>query len=100
MSVQRAQFEIPSTEFLEWIAYLDEEEISRFNRREKEDYYLAQIAAEIRQSYVKERVKIETFLIKFEKVKELVKPKKTVEERTKKAQAFWSAVLKLTKRKK
>ncbi len=86
---------------MEWIAYLDEEEISRFNRREKEDYYLAQIAAEIRQSYVKERVKIETFLMKFEEVKELVKPKKTVEERTKRAQAFWSVVvLKLPKRKK
>jgi len=94
MSVQRAQSEITSTEFVDWVAYLDDEEINGFCR---EDYYLANIAAEIRRSYVKEpmRVKLEDFLMKFRSDSKLRKPKKkmNIEERTKKAKAFWGALL-------
>jgi len=96
MSVSRAQYEISSTEFLEWITYLDEDA----NRFHREDYYLAQIAAEIRRSFVKEpiKVKIESFLMKFkrkEKAKKLSK-----EERTKRAKAFWGVILKHPKKRK
>lgn len=99
MSLQRAQFEITSTEFVNWIAYLDDEEENRFHR---EDYYLAQIAAEIRRSYVKDprSVKIESFLMKFERKVKPKKSKMTMKERTKKAKAYWSALMGVPKRKK
>ena len=97
MSVQRAQFEISSTGFLEWIVYLDADE-DRFHR---EDYYLANIAAEIRRSYVKDPMKVKTdsFLMKFKKDRKSRK-KLSIKERTKRAKVFWGAVLKFPKRKK
>ena len=97
MSVQRAQFEIPSSEFLEWIVYLDEEETNGFHR---EDYYLANIAAEIRRSYVKdpEKVVMKSFLMKFKKREK--KPKMTKEEATKRSKMFWGALLGRSGRKK
>ena len=63
MSVQRAQFEITSTEFLDWIVYLDAD-VNAFHR---EDYFLANIVAEIRRGNVKKGVitRVEDFLIKF-----------------------------------
>ena len=42
MSVQEAKARIPSTEFILWREYLRRE----YNRPRREDYYLAQIAAE------------------------------------------------------
>jgi len=94
MSVQRAKFEVTSTEFVGWVAYLDNEEMVNVS---KEDYYLANIAAEMRRSYVKhpERVKIESFLMKFKNVGQVSKPKtkKSKKERTKKAKAFWCGFL-------
>lgn len=52
-----------ATEFVEWIAYLDMD-VNAFHR---EDYYLAQIAAEVRRGRVKDpsRVRTEDLLIKF-----------------------------------
>lgn len=102
MSVQRAQFEITSTEFVDWVAYLDEEETNKVHR---EDYYFANIAAEIRRSYVKNpmKVKLESFLMKFKKSglnKSKKEPKMTKEERTKRAKTFWGALLKSPVRKK
>ncbi len=85
-----------STEFLEWVVYLNED-VNAFHR---EDYFLASIAAEVRCSYVKEpkRVKLSDFLIKF---KEKVKRKKvSIKERTKRSKAFWGTITGLTKRKK
>ncbi len=98
MSTQRAQFEIPSTEFMDWIAYLDDREINEFRR---EDFYLANIAAEIRRSYVKDpmSVKNESFLLKFKKGKSK-KIKTTMKEATRKAKMFWSALMMVPKRKK
>ena len=95
MSVQRAQQEITSAEFIEWIAYLDED-INRFHRQ---DYYLAQIAAEIRRSFVKNpvKIKISSFLMKF-KGKEKVE-KLSIKEKTKRAKAFWGVMMKFPKRK-
>jgi len=99
MSVQRAQFEIPSTEYMEWIAYLDDRETNEFRR---EDYYFASIAAEVRRSYVKDpmKVKIESFLLKFRKAEKSKKTKTTIEERTKKAKMFWMGLMKTSGRKK
>jgi len=99
MSVQRAQFEIPSTEFVDWIVYLEDEETNRVHR---EDYYLANIAAEIRRSYVKDpaKVRLESFLMKFTKKDESEKPKMTKKERTKRAKTFWMTLLKFPKKKK
>jgi len=100
MSVQRAQFEITSTEFVDWVVYLDDEEINGFHR---EDYYLANIAAEVRRSYIKDptKVRTESFLMKFKKKDEIERPvKMTREERTKRAKSFWGAVLKSPVRKK
>ena len=64
MSVQKAQFEITSTEFLDWIVYLNEE-VNSFHR---EDFYLAQIASEIRRSWSNKpnKIKLENFLMKLD----------------------------------
>jgi len=99
MSVQRAQFEITSTEFIDWITYLDDEE---GNRIRKEDYYLANIAAEVRRSYVKNpaKVKLESFLMKFKGKDVSKRPKMTRKERTKRAKSFWGTLLKSPVRKK
>lgn len=63
MSLQRCQEETSSTQFLDWLAYLDWE-INAFHR---EDWFLAQIAQEVRRTISKdpEKVKIEGFLRKF-----------------------------------
>lgn len=64
MSIQRAQFEIPSSEFVDWIIYLDEEK----KKLKKIDYYLARIAAEIRLANINndKPVNIEDFLLVIE----------------------------------
>jgi len=98
MSTQRAQFEISSTEFMDWIVYLDDKEINEFRR---EDYYLANIAAEVRRSYVKDpmKVKIDSFLFNFKSEKK-EKKKMSIEERTKRAKSFWGAIVGSSVRKK
>lgn len=65
-----------SSEFAEWCAFMDQEDAESFRRQ---DYYLAQIAAEVRRSYVKrpETVKIEDLLLKFT---EEERPKRSPEE--------------------
>lgn len=92
MSVQRAQHEITSSEFLDWIVYLDED-INGFHRG---DYFLAQIAQEIRRSFVSEpdTVKLEPFLIKFETKKKEKKKKLTKEEATRRMKSYWGTILK------
>jgi len=94
MSVQKAQSEISSTEFVDWITYLDEQETKH---HQKLDYYLANIAAEIRRSYVKEpvKVKMEHFLLKFGKKKKMTK-----EEATRRAKTFFGLASKYPVRKK
>ena len=97
MSVQRAQHEIPSSEYMDWIAYLDGEDLESFRRQ---DYYLANLTAEVRRSYVKEpmKVRMESFLLKFQR-KGSDKPM-SIEERTKQAKSFWGALLKASRKKK
>ena len=66
MSVQRCQQETTSTQFLDWIEYL-EQDVNAFHR---EDYFLASIAREIcqvREMFSKKpkHIKLEWFLQKF-----------------------------------
>jgi len=78
------------TEFVDWITFLALEQ----ERDEKQDYYLAQIAAEVRRSFVADpkTVKVKDFLMtqksaKVDAAKE-VKPKS-------KSKSAWAAALKL-----
>jgi len=84
---------------MDWIAYLDDEELNGFHR---EDYYLANIAAEVRRSFVKDpaKIKMESFLIKFKKGAKLKRPKKTKEEKIRESKAFWMSLAGMPKRKK
>jgi len=58
---------ITHREFLNWLEFLDWD----YDRSSKQDYYLAQIAAEVRRSYVKHANKVKTkdFLLQIEKKK-------------------------------
>ena len=64
MSLQRCQTETTSTEFLDWQQYL----VQEINFPRKQDYYLAQIAAEVRRVMNKNpnSIKVEDLLMKFE----------------------------------
>ena len=93
MSVARLQAEISSSEFVDWIAYL-EKDINEFHR---EDYLFAQIAAEVRRSWVKNYNDVDPsdFLIKLEPKKE--KKKLTLEEASSKAKRFFGVSQKVIK---
>ena len=64
MSKQRCQTETTSTEFLDWMIYL-EQDVNAFHR---EDFFLANIAKSIIQANSKDpkSVKLKHFLLKFE----------------------------------
>jgi len=74
MSKQRCQEETTSTEFLQWIQYLDDQ-INAFHR---EDYFLANIAKVLVQANVKDpkKVKLEDYLVKFKKAIPVSRQKK------------------------
>lgn len=63
MSLQRCQEETTSTQFLDWLEYLKQS----VNIRRREDYYLANIATEVRRTIAKnpQNVKIDSFLLEF-----------------------------------
>ena len=73
-----------SREFVEWSIIVEESE-KEFT---KQDYYLAQIAAEVRRSFVKNpsKVLLKDFFLQFE---EKEKPKMTREQATTFAKAAW-----------
>jgi hypothetical protein len=84
-----------SGEFLRWKAFLDWEIDSAFHRQ---DYYLAQIAAEIRMGHVQNpgRVKIQDFLIRFtrpEKQSEVLTEEQK-KNRLAKSKAMWCGLAK------
>ena len=62
MPVGELKQRITFTEFLEWLEFLRRDE----ERNSKMDYYLSQIAAEVRRGWVKQAksVKVSDFLIK------------------------------------
>ena len=68
MSIDRVKMETSASQLVTWMYYLD----WRMNTPEKIDYYLAQIALEVRQSFTdlkKHKPKLEDFLLTF-KLKE------------------------------
>jgi len=74
-----------STEFVIWMEYL-ERDVNAFH---PENFYLAQIAAEIRRSFVKnpKQIRLKDFLLKFIMPEE---PKKlSIKERSKRMKRFW-----------
>jgi hypothetical protein len=78
-----------SMEFASWMHYL-EQEINDFHR---EDYYLAQIAAEVRRAFSKDpkSVKLKDLLLEFHPEEKKTKPmsKKT---RIQQSKNFWLAL--------
>lgn len=70
-TLQEVQEGTTSSEFVEWVRYL-ELEVNDFDRQ---DYYLAQIAAEIRRGNAKypRQIKVEDFVLKFKTESEIRK---------------------------
>ena len=68
MSPQRCMREHSSTDFIRAIKFMDDDA----NAFHREDYYLAQIAAEIKRSYVKtpSNVRLKDHILEFTKAKE------------------------------
>lgn len=92
--LQELQAKTTSTEFLEWTAYLEWDEVHGFHA---ERWYMASIAAEVRKGHVKnpKSVRIEDCLLKF-KVSHGSPRRVTeedVEERTKRSKMFWGAAI-------
>lgn len=89
MSLQRCQDETTSTQFIDWMTYL-EQDINAFHR---EDHFWANIAAEVRRSWVNspEKVKIKTFLLKFKRKRESKRAmtRKEAAERSKRKWFAW-----------
>jgi hypothetical protein len=85
MSVQRAQYEITSTEFNDWNVYLDE----AAKNPTRQDMLLANIALECRRSYVKNpwNVELKDFLKMFDMPDS---KKKTWKERASSAMGFFT----------
>lgn len=87
-----------STEFKDWIEFLDKYE---WKRTTATHYYLAQIAMEIRRGNVKEPddLKLESFLLKFEleeaankKVELPPTAQEALEERVARSKAVWFGI--------
>lgn len=72
------------TEFLEWLEFLRWEE----DRHTKSDYYMAQVAAEIRRSNVKNprKVRVQDFLLKSDPV---------IAKKSADSKKVWAAALKI-----
>ena len=91
--LQELQSKTTSTEFLDWIIYL-ELEPNTFHRL---DYYLAQIAAIIVKVNSKKNssVKLEDYILNFKSVTE---PKKlNWKERMKRSKDYWKSIVGLKK---
>ena len=93
MSLQRCQRETTSTEFLEWLEYVEQD----VEVPQRMDFYLAQIAAEIRRSMVRNpnSVKLENFLLNLTLRSKQHKPLTETEKqmRMARSKAAWYAVL-------
>ena len=92
-SISEAQDSISSTEFMKWIEFLRWKDTEEFNRQ---DFYLAQIAAVIQAGQVKNprSVTIKSMMLDFAKKKEKVnrkEPLEIAEERMDQSKNFWLA---------
>lgn len=94
MSLQRCQEETTSTQFLDWMEYL-EQDVNAFHR---EDYFLANIARLLQMAIAKnpEKVKLKHFLFEFvnKRIKKKEKPltKKKAAERMKSQFLAWAGI--------
>jgi len=91
MSVGQTKASVSSSEYLEWIHFLDKKDTNT----EKIEHYLAALTAEVRKSYVKhpQKVRVKDFLFKFVKKAEKIKKDLSIAERTSRAKLFWGALL-------
>lgn len=88
--------ETTSREFVDWNKYLAGELERELETRRKEDYYLAQIACEVRRANAKHpgQVKLEHFLLKFGKPAPTGKPtEEELARRTAVSKAHWAALM-------
>ena len=88
MSVQRVKQETTATELVTWIEYLRMDKEKTLDL-EKQDFYLAQIASEVRRSFVKSPLTVKTadFILDF-KAKKDKKPM-TREEAAAASKRYW-----------
>ena len=97
---QLCQLEVPSSEFVDWVKYYQGEEDRKWDPRYNPLFqYLAQVACEIRRSYVKHpgRVRLRDFLLKFDDSKTNHKPKpQTMEEASRESKAGFFGALGLS----
>lgn len=72
MSLDEVKAKTSSSQFILWMEYLDWDS----NAFDKQNYYLAQIAAEVRRSYIAKgaKVKIEDFILDFKRKDETPRP--------------------------
>lgn len=93
MSVQRCMTETTSSEFVDWVTFRRMD----MNNPSRIDYYLAQIAAEARRTYVKHpnKVKVTDFLLKFTPKKDANKPltAEEVQQRAQTSKSVWMGIL-------
>jgi hypothetical protein len=98
MALQEVMEKTTSSEFIEWMAYLDLE----MHQTKKEDYYLAQVAAEVRRSFVKspQSVHVKDFILSFTRAERssLGGGSPAMEDPTQRSKNYWSAVLGLEKK--
>ena len=99
MSKQRCQAETSSSEFADWMQYLNDDT----NAFHREDYFLANIAKLIVQSNSKnpESVKLDPFLLKFESKKPTPKlDEQSRLDRIKQSWLAWASVGRPSRKKK
>jgi len=91
MSVQRVKKETTATELATWMQYLILEK-NKVLDTDKLDYYLAQIASEVRRSFVKNPATVKTsdFILKFENSNS--KKPLTKEEATAMSKRYWFSI--------
>lgn len=82
-----------STEFIKWIRYLEWRDVEEFRR---EDFYLAQIAAQIERANVKHpsQVTIQKKLLKFT----TREPPQKVDGRVQQSKAYWLSLTRARRR--
>ncbi len=77
LSVQRTQDETTATEFLDWQTFRNMQRAEQFEIQDKQDWYWAQLACEIRRSVCKDpsKYKVQDFLLRFKSSGKTVRTK-------------------------
>lgn len=83
-----------SKEFVLWAEWLKQKKEKDITEHGKMDYYMAQIAAEVRRSFVKHpnKVRAKDFLMKFELKNPVSKNEENVDKMAR-SKTFWSMLL-------